>query len=560
MTTTRLSLRLLAALLGAGPALAWTSPGLGEVYDPAALVAVSGGALTGSWPDYTQNQALLISAGDELRLPAGTHWTVADSVELRVQGLCTALGTPWEPIRLEALSGQPNSWSGLILDEADPASRLRCVTVRGGDDGLNCLGSSPVVEYCELSGNYSSGLSCFLAGSPILRHCLIEDNSRYGVEITGGSSPVLEHCVIRGNNVEASSPRNAVSIGIQGTNSPRFTSCLLEGRGPANPASGLSLWMSGAPLVRDCEITGFRSGVVIQGAGAQGRLERCWIHSSRYTNPIQGGSGVNVNTSATPVFRGCCLEDNDWGVTITSACAPDFGGSAEPGDNRLHGNGNGGSVWDFFNNTSSALQARGNWWGSTDPATIELHIHDDGDGAFGAVQTDPIRTDSLLAPLLAPDLGFHALAAGAVLGLRPAEHFRHLPGTAYHLEGPGSVSAAGDSLVWTPPAAGDSLLTLLLRATPPQGPGACDTLVVWLRRAGLEAPVLQVEEQGADMRLSWSAVPGATAYRLERALQADFPDGGVEIIHEGPELEFVDLGALLRPKSFYRARALAPTR
>lgn len=554
---------LLLAALGlwaCQDACAWTSPGSGQIYDPEALVAASNGALTGSWPNYSQSQALIISTGDELRLPAGTHWTTSGSVELRVRGLLRAPGTPWEPILLEAASGQPNSWTGLILDSAAPASHLRCVTVRGGDDGLNCLGSSPLVEYCTFSGNYSSGLSCFLSAHPVLRHCLVENNSRYGVEITGGCSPVLEHCVIRGNNLEGTSPRNAVSIGIQGSNSPRFTSCLLEGRGPANPASGFSLWMAGNPQLRDCEIRDFRSGVVIQGAGAAGSLERCWIHSNRYTNPIQGGSGINVNTSATPLFRSCCLEDNDWGVTLTSTCAPDFGGSATPGGNRLHGNGNGGAVWDFYNNTSGGVQARGNWWGTTDSAAIELHIHDDGDGAYGAVQTDPILTDSLFAPLLSPGLGYAALLEGAQLALRPADHFRHLPGSAYSLEGPGQVVQDGDSLRWTPPAGGDSLFTLLLRAVPPQGDSSCDTLVVWLRRAGLAAPTLGVEISGSGMLLSWSAVAGATAYRLERSAGPDFPQGTTETLFEGMETSFLDPQALEQVAAFYRVRALDTSR
>ena len=546
-------------LLAAAEAGAWTSPGSGANYTPDDLVAASGGALTGAWPVYTQNQPIVISTGDSLRWPAGLRWTVAGNQELRVRGVLRALGTPWEPILVQAQSGAPNSWTGLILDGAGTAgSLLRCVTLRGGDDGLNCLTSSPVVEYCSLAGNYSSGLSCFLTANPVLRHCLVEGNSRYGVEVTGGCSPVLEHCVIRGNNTEGASPRNAVSVGIQNTNSPRLVSCLLEGLGPANPASGFSLWMAGNPLLRDCEIRRFRSGVVIQGSGATGRLERCWVYNSRYSNPIQGGSGVNVNTSALPVFRACTLEDNDWGVTITSACAPDFGSAAQPGGNRLHRNGNGGAVWDFYNNTSSALQARGNWWGTTDAAQIALHIHDAADGAYGLVSIDPILTDSLFAPALSPDLAFAALEAGATLALRPADHFRPVPGLAFSLEGPGSTQVDGDSLRWTSPLGPDTLLTLRLRAQSPQGLSSCDTLVVWLRPAqGLPAPHLAISKSGLGAQLSWSAVPGAAGYRLERCADATFPAEAVETLYQGSALAAVDAGIVIQPRFFYRVVALS---
>jgi len=551
-------LSLLLAAACAASAFAWTSPGDGTAYDPEALVAASGGALTGAWPDYLQAQDVELTAPDTLRWPAGTGWLAADGVELRVHGALLAPGTPWEPVVVAAQSGVPGAWSGLILDDAGASGALRCVTISGGEDGLNCLSSSPLLEHCTLAGNFGSGLHCFLDSSPTLRRCTIEGNSQYGVEITGGCSPVLEHCVIRGNNVEGASPRNAVAIGIQGTNSPRLTACRLEGLGPANPASGFSLWMSGDPRLAACEITGFRSGAVIQGSGAQGRLEGCWIHGNRYADPLLGGSGVNVNSSAAPVLRGCAIEDNDWGVTLTSACAPDFGAAADPGAGRLHGNGNGGAVWDFYNNAASAVDARGNWWGTTDPALIELHVHDDGDGAFGAVHVDPIREDSLFAPWLSPRTGFHALAAGQALALRPADHFRPTSGLEFALEGPGAAQLDGDSLRWTPPADGDTLLTLLLRATAPGGPSTVDTLFVWLRRSAGERPLLAIALAGAAVRLEWSAVPGASAYRVERAADPRFPAGGVEVVAVVAEPSCLDAGALERPRACYRVVALLP--
>jgi len=548
------------ALVAALTSLAhgWTSPGTGLVCTPDVLVAQSGGALTGAWPVYTQHQSLAIAAGDELRLPAGTQWTVAADVELRVQGLCTALGTPWEPIVLRSASALPDSWSGLILDGADSASHLRCVTLSHGDDGLNCLGSSPLVEACTLEGNFSSGLSCFLDANPVLRHCRIQGNSRYGVEVTGGCSPVLEHCLIRANNSEAATPRNALSVGIQGSNSPVLRSCRLEGLGPANPASGFSLWMSGNPQLHNCEITQFRSGVVIQGSGAQGLLNQCWVHANRYSNPVQGGSGVNVNTSAVPLFRGVCIEDNDWGVTLTSACAPDFGSSAQPGANRLHGNGNGGQVWDFYHNSTGAVQARGNWWGTGDSASVELHIHDDADGAFGAVHTAPLLDEEPRQPLLRPSLGWAALLRDEVLMLHPASHFRPQAGLGFSLEGPGQTQWLGDSLRWTPPLSGDSLLTLVLRAALPAGGEVCDTLRLWLRSPEAPRPALALAREGAHARLSWTALPEALSYRVERSEDAAFPSASTELLWDGPATSCLDANALARPRAFYRVRAVLP--
>jgi hypothetical protein len=554
----RAAIPLLAVLLLPWRALAWTSPDNGTGYDPETLVAASAGALTGNWPDYLQAQDIVISAADSLYWPPGLVWLAASGVELRIHGTLLATGTPWEPVTVAAQSGQPGAWSGLIFDDAGGGSLLSGVLISGGEDGINCLSSSPRVEYSVLSGNLSSGLSCFLGGNPLLHRCIIEDNRRYGVQITGDSSPRLEHCLIRGNNREASAPRNAVSIGIQGTNNPQLIACRIEGLGPQNPASGVSLWMSGNPELIGCEITGFRSGVVIQGSGAQGWLEACWIHGNRYTDPMLGGSGINVNTSATPLFRGCTIEDNDWGVTLTSACAPDFGTLADHGANRLHGNGNGGSVWDFYNNTASTVQAIGNWWGTTDPELIELHIHDDGDGAYGAVLVEPIREDSLMAPALSPSAAWIALAAGADLALRPGDRFRSRPDLSYALEGPGSWFADGDSLRWTPPPGIAGPLSLLLRAIAPDGPGACDTLLVWLQPAAQVPFTLSLQPSGADLQLAWTAWPEALGYRLESSPDPRFPPQDTEILYQGSALAAVDHGALARSRGFYRVVALLP--
>ncbi len=550
--------RLLILLGLTSLAQAWTSPGSGLLFSPADLVEISGGALLDGNGPYRQMADITISALDTLRVPAGTEWLAAGDVELRITGVIQSMGRPFQPVIFAAESAEPGSWSGLKLDEGSGRSHLICTELRDGEDGLNCLGASPLVEFCVLENNLSSGLSCFLEGNPTLRHCLVTGNMRYGVEITGSSSPRLEHCVIQGNNLEASDPRNAVSIGIQGTNSPVLISCLLEGAAFGNPASGFSLWMSGNPQLHHCEIRGFRTGVVIQGAGASGLLENCWIHDNRYSNPMLGGSGINVSTSAAPTFRNCLIEGNDWGVTVTSVSQPDFGTGESFGQNRLHGSGNNGGVHDFWNNTTGMIEASGNWWGTLDATLIDEHINDSQDGNFGTVSIYPILDDSLFAPVIAPDIGWVPLEVGGTLAFRPADHFRALPGLSFSLVANGLVSQVGDSLYWTAPEDADSLQSLLLYAQTSWGMTSCDTLRVWLDTPPVILPDLSITVMGASVRLDWQPIEGATGYRLERADSAGFTDGSVSVIYSGTETSFLDDGALTLGKAFYRVVAELP--
>ena len=306
----------------------WTTPGLGTTYTAEDLATISGGAVTGSWPVYDQHENIIVHEEDTLQLLPGTVWQAVAFVSLTIQGELQASGEPWNPVSLRSLAGTPASWDGVTIDEG--VAELAFTELRDAEDGVNFLYGSGELRYCSLCYNQDSGLHC-LGSSPTLIGCLIEQNREYGVELTLSSSPVIQHCVIRNNNLDNSSPLNAVAIGIQGENNVVLSDCLIEGSESSNQASCFSHWMSGDPLLRNCEITAGRSGVVIQGSGAQGNLERCWIHDNHYSNPMLGGSGINVNTACIPVIRDCCIENNDWGVTVTASCQPDFGSTADPG-------------------------------------------------------------------------------------------------------------------------------------------------------------------------------------------------------------------------------------
>lgn len=218
----------LLLLTGLAPAARadWTSPGTGQHFLPQDLVALSGGTLAGNGPEYTLEGNLVLAAGDSLSLPAGCRITATGLWELRIQGFLASLGTPADPVDLQAAPAQPGAWDGLVLDGAAAGSALYHTRVRHADRGLSVLGCAPRVIRCELSANFSTGLHCFLGGNPVVEGTRIEGNRRYGVEITGGSSPVLRRCVIRGNNTEGSAARNAVSVGIQGSNSPVLENCM----------------------------------------------------------------------------------------------------------------------------------------------------------------------------------------------------------------------------------------------------------------------------------------------------------------------------------------------
>ena len=543
---------LFACLAMAGLSHAeYTTPGLGSTYTAEDLASMSGGALLGSWPDYTQHEDIIIHAEDTLQLLPGTIWEAAAFVSLSIEGELHAEGEPWNAICFRSQAGTPGSWDGVTVDEG--YALLQFTELRDAEDGINFLYGDGLLQYCTMRANQDSGVHC-LGSSPTLIGCSIHENREYGVELTISSSPVLQHCVIRDNNLDNSSPLNAVAIGIQGTNSPVLSDCLIEGSGSSNQASCFSHWMSGDPVLRNCEITEGRSGVVIQGAGAIGHLEHCWVHNNHYSNPNLGGSGINVNTACTPVIRGCCIEENDWGVTVTASCQPDFGTSADSGGNRIHENGSMAGA-DFWNNTTGSISAVGNWWGTAVESEIEEGINDDGDGAFGNVSVSPwLEDDSSFAPFFKQDLGWTWITSGASLEIDPAEHFRSEDELNFELSGPGDFVSIEDVIQWTPPA-GASEAEILLTATNQMGHSATDTLRVFIEQTPPEAPQLRLTVIAADVLLAWEPLPQAEAYHVYRSLS---PYGDWQALGTTVETNWLDEHAMHATQYYYRITAEVP--
>jgi hypothetical protein len=112
--------------------------------------------------------------------------------------------------------------------------------------------------------------------------------------------------------------------------------------------------------------------------------------SGDFTNSISDYSanyGVHIH-SCSPIFRNTRIAaSNSYGVYIDGTATPDFGLSAEnPGNSSIRDNDSGGSPYPYqmYNDTPNAVNAFGNYWGTT--TNIDSYIYDDDeDSSKGAV-------------------------------------------------------------------------------------------------------------------------------------------------------------------------------
>jgi hypothetical protein len=147
-------------------------------------------------------------------------------------------------------------------------------------------------------------------------------------------------------------------------------------------------------LLKDNNIVKGRYGYNQQGMTISSVIERNQFVDNHYeNNPMNGGSGISIygiNENNKAVLRGNIITGNLWGITVINAADVDLGTEDDWGYNQIHDNGNGGVVYDLYNNSTCDIMAVGNNWGTSNGRLIEEHIvHQTDDPSLGLVTYIP---------------------------------------------------------------------------------------------------------------------------------------------------------------------------
>ena len=108
---------------------------------------------------------------------------------------------------------------------------------------------------------------------------------------------------------------------------------------------------------------------------------------------MNGGSGISIygtTVNNKAIIRNNLITGNLWGITAIYLHDIDLGTEADWGNNTIHDNGNGGVVYDLYNNSACDIMAVGNDWGTVEEEDIENHIvHQVDDPSYGLVTFVP---------------------------------------------------------------------------------------------------------------------------------------------------------------------------
>jgi hypothetical protein len=420
---------LLLLLLSAAVSQAqYQTPGTGRRFTLAQLVAASGGYVTQAGTEWRINDTIRLAPTDTLSITTNETIRVAALALFYVDG--TLLVNPPDSVKFTA-QNQATPWHNMWFSATAGQSRLRKTIVEYGA-GVRVTGANMQLIDCVLrrnvatlvtpGGNRTIGSGALsLSGNRVLvQNCRFVRNARSAVLSASNTatSPIILDCDFLLNNTENGNfPQINLGPGIPGQ-AVQVERCRIVGNAATNGAGGIALsnLLGGAnvtrAVVRRNLVRNNRYGLTVTGNNFSVYITQNLIENNN-TNPNAqtGGSGLNFTGNQTQqgVVSRNVLRGNLWGVTVVRSGTTATGGprisfghlasadTTDRGFNHLYGNGNGGVVYDFYNNAPDSVRAENNWWGTAVAADIEAHIvHKSDDPTLGFVDYLPFRTQGPL--------------------------------------------------------------------------------------------------------------------------------------------------------------------
>ncbi|MHC4628696.1 MAG: right-handed parallel beta-helix repeat-containing protein [Planctomycetota bacterium] len=218
--------------------------------------------------------------GDTIVLSEGTY---PGGVDFAGKNVTLSSADPNDPnvVAATVISGGARAVS--FTGGEDTACVLAGLTITGAEAGLYCLGSSPTITKCRITGN-TTGIELREGSNPTITLCEILSSSGSGIEAwikQAGRIVLLNHPVIS-NCVVADNAAHGISGGV-----PTITNCTIA----ANGAFGIS---SNAPTVV--------STIVYYNHADAGLAQIDSASAIVSYSDVQGGWPGEGNIDADPLF------------------------------------------------------------------------------------------------------------------------------------------------------------------------------------------------------------------------------------------------------------------
>lgn len=374
----------------------WVSPGNGTTYTFPDLVEVTEGVVTVGENGFLVNADLTISTGDVLKIDNQVSRIDAPGVLITINGSMTCENTD----RVKLYGTEANQFS--MRFENATGCNIKMMYFSDGA-GIKVIESDVTfddVKFVYFTRDYSNAVIDVFNCDPTIKDCyfMLNHGSAISSPANGQSSPQIVNCAFD-TNVTDNVNTPQINLGPGGNDTIRIVGNEIYTIMAQWYVGGLSiadLMGTGETkvLLKDNIIREGRYGYNQQGQTISSIIEgNQFLNNNHEDNAMNGGSGISIyGTSANnkAVLRNNVITGNLWGITAIYMHDIDLGTENDWGYNEIHDNGNGGMIYDLYNNSACDIMAIGNDWGTVKEEEIADHIVDQNDDpSFGLVTFIP---------------------------------------------------------------------------------------------------------------------------------------------------------------------------
>ena len=229
------------------------------------------GIMTGG--TYIVEGDISIEESESLTIYPGSLLRFTGDYEFEVSGYLNATGTVFDSIKFipDTESGE---WQGIKFNDtsSDDGILKYCVVTGSDASGVECVGASPEISHCLISGNSGTsggGIYCGYSSSPTISDCEISGNqagSGGGIYCGISSNPPIKSCTVSNNSATLSSGQKGGGICCEISSSPTIDSCFIAFNESAGLGGGVHCGNNSNAIITNCTIAGNSS---VDGGGIQ---------------------------------------------------------------------------------------------------------------------------------------------------------------------------------------------------------------------------------------------------------------------------------------------------
>lgn len=384
-----LSIAMLPAIALAKP---FTSLGNGTNYTLDTLSKIDTVGVTLESPGvYVMTENVNIAEGDKFTMESGVTLKMGDGVQFYAEGNVDFNCTEATLVTRNAAIDEPLGFY-IATEDVTQTINVNNITFEYAGFRTWYLGKMNITncKFLNNNGLNSSSAALYMGpsdGSYTIKNCEFSNNVVPGLGVGGNVQVALtiEDCVFNDNNTQNNN-KPQINITSGGDNDIIIRNCTLAGGkrtmvGAIAVSNMMALPGTNNVLIEGCDIRDHRYGITTTHGPMNVVIKNNTLVDNKYeTNAMNGGSGISLYDPygyETVWIEGNHIENSLWGITIIGGGDINAGkiddpnaSDYNPGKNVFINNGNGGALYDLYNNGTSTVYAQGNTW-NVDEQTAE---------------------------------------------------------------------------------------------------------------------------------------------------------------------------------------------